>query len=527
MSDALADLERLVSGLTGAEKAELDKLIADELGKAFLPNPGPQTQALLSLADILLYGGQAGGGKSALEVGAFFDGHYSGICFRREGTQLDGLIEFCKTIGDPAHGKFVGGNENVFKRNDGGRLKFAGLNQADDWRKHAGNARDLMVFDEAAEFLREQVMSLLGWLRSTRPGQRCRMILGSNPPRGGDGEWLIEEFAPWLDPLYSGTLGRAKPGGLRWAIIVAGKTEWVEGPGEYTRSGEPYEAMSRTFIPASLSDNPYLSGDGGYRARLQALPEPLRSQLLYGDFLAGREDHEWQVIPTAWVKAANDRWTAAQPKRRAMIALSADVFGGGKDGVAIAKLHEENWFAPIVTADASAFSDPTMIPVETAAMMLRERRDGADLSIDATGGWGSGVRSTLKKDHDIDCAPIVFSAKSEALAKGTNYGFYNLRAEIYWRFREALDPDSGEDIMLPPDPVLTAELTAPRYILKKMLLLIEEKAEIIARVGHSPDRADATVMAWRRRGAAIRAIAAKTKTKTAPRGPSSSSSWMN
>lgn len=509
MSDVLAELERLVSGMGEAEKAKLDVLLAEELSKAFLPNPGPQTAALHSLADILLYGGQAGGGKSALEVGAFFDGHYSGICFRREGTQLDGLIEFCKEIGDPAHGHFVGGSENAFKRSDGGRLKFAGLNQADDWRKHAGNARDLMVFDEAAEFLREQVMSLLGWLRSTRPGQRCRMILGSNPPRGGDGQWIIEEFAPWLDPLFSNP---AVPGELRWAIVVVGKTEWVEATGEYIRDGEKYTALSRTYIPASLNDNPYLR-DTGYRAKLQALPEPLRSQLLKGDFLAGRKDHEWQVIPTAWVTAANERWTNAPAKKRQMIALSADVFGGGKDGVAIARLYEGAWFGQPVTADASAFSDPVMIPVETAAMMLRERRDGADLSVDGTGGWGSGVRSTLKNNHEIDCAAIVFSAASAGKAHGTAYGFKNLRTEMHWRFREALDPDTGDDIALPPDPILTAELTAARYILKGTDYLIESKDEIIARIGRSPDRADSTIMAWHRRRAATKAIAAKAKPK--------------
>ena len=527
MSDALSDLERLVSGLSDGEKAELDKLLAVELEKAFLPNPGPQTQALHSQADILLYGGQAGGGKSALEVGAFFEGHYSGICFRREGTQLDGLIEFCKAIGEPHHGRFVGGSENVFKRNDGGRFKFAGLNQPDDWRKHAGNARDLMVFDEAGEFLKEQVMSLLAWLRSTREGQRCRVILGSNPPRGGDGGWLIEEFEPWLNPIYGGPGGPAKSGELRWSIIIADKTEWVDGPGEYIRNGESVPAMSRTFIPASLADNPYLKGDLGYRARLNALPEPLRSQLLKGDFLAGREDHDWQIIPTAWVLAANERWNKAQTKTRPMLSLAADVFGGGKDGVAIAKLHTDSWFAPIFRADNMAFPDPVMIPAETAMMMIKQRRDEADLSVDATGGWGSGVRMTLKKDHSIDCAGLVFSTKVDAKASCGKLGFYNLRAQLYIQFREALDPESGEDIMLPPDPVLTAELTAGRYTTKRDQYLVEPKEDIISRLGHSPDSADAVVMAWHRRRAAIRAAQRKSAPKPKPiLRPSGSSGWM-
>jgi hypothetical protein len=61
--------------------------------------------------------------------------------------------------------------------------------------------------------------------------------------------------------------------------------------------------MSRTFIPSRVSDNPYLMGTG-YMTQLQSLPEPLRSQMLYGDFKAGVQDDPWQVIPTAWVEAA-------------------------------------------------------------------------------------------------------------------------------------------------------------------------------------------------------------------------------
>jgi len=54
--------------------------------------------------------------------------------------------------------------------------------------------------------------------------------------------------------------------------------------------------------PAEVENVP-----AGYVTTLQGLPEPMRSQLLYGDFSVGREDDAWQVIPTAWIKAAMDR----------------------------------------------------------------------------------------------------------------------------------------------------------------------------------------------------------------------------
>ena len=70
--------------------------------------------------------------------------------------------------------------------------------------------------------------------------------------------------------------------------------------------GVMLQALSCTFIPARLSDNRFLR-DTNYRAQLMALPEPLRSKLLEGDFLAGREDAANQVIP----------WDLSRPRRRA------------------------------------------------------------------------------------------------------------------------------------------------------------------------------------------------------------------
>lgn len=500
MSDlTLEALEAELALLSPADKAAIDATLADELRQPFQPNDGPQTDALLSAADILGYGGQAGGGKSALMIGAALRDHHSGLILRREAVQLDGLIDFCKELGEPNHGHFVGGNENVFKGADGKRLKFAGLNQPDDWRKHAGIARDFYGFDEAAEFLEEQVSSLIGWLRSVRVGQRCRVILASNPPRGGEGEWFIRWFAPWLDPLFPNP---AKPGELRWAIRVAGEMEWVDGPGAYERGGETYQAMSYTFIPSSLDDNPYLK-DTNYRATLQNLPEPLRSQLLYGDFLAGREDHAWQVIPTAWVKLAQERWRNAPDIRRPMIAVSSDIAMGGADNLVTGSLHpmgggKEGWYIPPL--DVVRGVDVTS-PPQVAQHIMRIRRDGADVSVDLTGGWGTGVKSHLEQDHETSVYGFVYSEKSGARTRDGKLGMANVRAELWWLLREALDPQAGEKIALPDDPRLTAELTTPRWQLRGTDILIESKDDIRKRIGGSTDRADVVAMLWARRHA--------------------------
>src|SRR5205814_6502393 len=135
-------------------------------------------------------------------------------------------------------------------------------------------------------------------------------------------------WGPWLDPQHPNP---AEPGELRWFAMVdhgdgRGPTDTEVRNGEsFDWKGEHIFPQSRTFIPASLDDNPYLAR-GTYRARLQGMPEPLRSQLLYGDFSIGLDDDPWQVIPSAWVRAAMDRWRAdGHPKdgRGRSLALSA------------------------------------------------------------------------------------------------------------------------------------------------------------------------------------------------------------
>jgi len=485
----LKSLEAMIATLSAEQRQELVNLAAGELAKPFRPNIGPQLAALESLADLLLYGGQAGGGKSALEVGCAANDHHSSIIFRREATQLDGLIEFSREI-LADHGEFVGGNENRWRLNDGRQIKFAGLKQADDWRKHAGTPRDLICFDEAGEFLREQIFSLIAWNRTTKEGQRCRVILGSNPPRGGDGAWMLEEFAPWLDPYYPNP---AQPGELRWAIIVEGVTEWVDGPGVYERNGEEYEALSRSFIPASLNDNPYLRADAKYRARLQSLAEPLRSQLLHGNFLAGRQDDEWQVIPSEWVKAAQARWTADGHKGLKMTALAVDVAQGGADQSIVAARYG-TWWAPLFAKPGVDTPDGPSI----GAMVFSQRRDGAGVVVDVGGGYGGGAVTFLK---DNGVAVTGFNASNAVTTRTADksFGFKNKRAEAWWRFREALDPgqEGGSPVALPPDPLLFADLIAPQWKpVGKGEIQIEAKDDVKKRLGRSPDRADAVVMSW-------------------------------
>lgn len=513
MGDVLAELQALIGGMSPRQKAELDTLIAAELDAPWLPTPGPQADAYRSKADLLLYGGGAGGGKTDLIVGLALE-HQRTVIFRRAYGELSDIAERFLTVLGTRDGYSASPQPRY--RKDAKLVEFGALEQPGSHLAWRGRAHDLCCFDEGAELSREKVEFVMGWIRSTDPKQRCRAVIASNPPTGGDGEWLIQWFAPWLDPLYPNP---AKPGELRWCFQKDDETVWVDGPGETLVDDEAREHMSRTFIPALLNDNPYLR-ETGYRARINNMQEPLRSQLLKGDFLVGRQDHEWQVIPTAWVNLAEERWKVAEPKRRTMIALSLDAAGGGNDDSALAALHEGPWFAPLEVKKSGEFVNEATISAELATWMLQKRRDNADLSIDCTGGWGGGARSHLMSAHGIEAAKLVYSAGSERRTKDKIFGFRNLRADMWWGFREALDPESGDEVMLPPDPRLKAELTAPRYKIVGTDILIEEKKDIKTRIGSSPDRGDATVGAWHRRKASIK----KPKIKVAQ--PVTGGGWM-
>jgi hypothetical protein len=78
------------------------------------------------------------------------------------------------------------------------------------------------------------------------------------------------------------------------------------------------------------------------------MPAELRSKLLEGDFLAGREDHEWQVIPTEWVVAAQERWKSGTTRGR-MDTIGVDVAQGGADNAALAPFYGVRLIGSIYT----------------------------------------------------------------------------------------------------------------------------------------------------------------------------------
>lgn len=448
--------------------------------KPWRPLPGPQQMAYESAADVIGYGGSAGGGKTDLVVGKAITQHRKVLILRREATQLTGIIDrFTDLIGSRAG---YNGSERIWRLN-GRQIEFGSTPAADDWVKYQGRPHDLLCFDEAANFLESQVRALLGWLRSVDKGQRCQALLAFNPPTTTEGRWIVSFFAPWLDPKHPRP---AQPGELRYFAMVDGKEIEVEDGAPFTHGADIITPMSRTFVPSRVSDNPYLAKTG-YMATLQALPEPLRSQMLYGDFQAGCEDDPWQVIPTAWVEAAQARWV--RPSRLdPMDSVGVDVARGGRDKTIIARRHGMWFDAPLVYPGTATPNGPSV-----AGLTIAARRDEAPIHIDVI-GVGSSPYDFLN-DMGQQVIGVNVSESPTTTDKSGRLRFKNLRSQLWWKMRESLDPVNNTGIVLPPDSRLLADLCAPTWELSGSVIQVASREQIIDRIGRSPDFGSAYVLA--------------------------------
>ena len=452
------------------------------------PLPGPQQMALESEADILFYGGAAGGGKTDLLLGAARYAHTDSIVFRRVFPSLTAIIDRSKAIytqaGDGTEDDFNTGHSR-WRFKDGRSVRFGSVQYDKDVTDHQGQPHDLYGFDEITEFTEAQFRFITGWNRTTKPGQRCRVICTGNPPTDADGEWVLKFWGAWLDDTHPNP---AAPGELRWYTTVAGEDKECPNGDPVEIAGEWVKPLSRTFIPAKVQDNPYMMASG-YMSRLQALPEPLRSKMLYGDFKAGREDGAYQVIPSAWVDAAVERWKRTPRPNYPMTSIGVDVARGGKDKTCLAK-RWSNWYDKIIKVPGKDTPDGQSV----AGLAMLHIKDAAEVVVDVI-GVGSSAYDFLSENGRIRVTAFNASNKDSGTDKSGQLTFVNRRAGAYWRFRESLDPANGEDVCLPPDPELKSDLCAPTWKPTKSGIQIESKEDIATRIHRSTDTGDSVVIA--------------------------------
>lgn len=243
-----------------------------------------QAEYVRCSANIVVFGGSAGGGKSRvlLYQPIAKDRHkvkgFNATIFRRESKQVTspgGLWDEASDIYPYFNATpHVGSLEYRFPR-FGSKIAFRHLEHEQDKHKYQGSQICMLGFDELPHFTQGQFWYMLSRNRSTC-GIPPYVRATCNPDPG----WVRDLLAPWVADDYDGE--RAASGETRWFIRVGGDIKWVD-------PGTPF-AKSLAFIRSSVYDNPaLLQRDPGYIATLMSLPEVERARLLDGDWNIRRE----------------------------------------------------------------------------------------------------------------------------------------------------------------------------------------------------------------------------------------------
>jgi predicted phage terminase large subunit-like protein len=261
------------------------------------PQEGPQEKFLATPADIAIYGGAAGGGKSyglLLEpLRHIGNPKFGAVIFRRQMTDVlkeGGLWD----VSGELYGS-LGAKSNQQQHNytfvSGARIGFGHLEHEKtkyDWQ---GAQIALLLFDELTHFTKTQFFYMLSRNRSTS-GVKPYVRGTTNPDADS---WVAEFIAWWIDQI-TGLPITNRSGVLRYFVRRGEDFLWDDSPEDLILNNPKadislQEVKSVTFIASSIHDNKILlEKDPGYLGNLKAQNLVDRERLLGGN---------WKIRPSA------------------------------------------------------------------------------------------------------------------------------------------------------------------------------------------------------------------------------------
>ena len=264
-----------------------------------IPRPQPKQELFLkSSADVCIYGGAAGGGKtwSLLADPLYYKDvkGFGAVQFRRtiaEITLEGGLWDESSKL-YPDFGAVPNLSSHVWTFPSGAKITFSGIQYEQDLDKWRGAQIAGIYFDQLETFERRQFFYMLTRNRSTC-GVKPYIRATCNP----EPCWLADFLSWWIAGDGYADLSRA--GVIRWFVVVSDTVYWADKKQELIdQFPEIPDLMPKscTFIPATIYDNKILLKENpSYLSNLQAQSMVDRERLL-GDAERGGN---WKIKPEA------------------------------------------------------------------------------------------------------------------------------------------------------------------------------------------------------------------------------------
>lgn len=361
-----------------------------------------------------------------------------------------------------------------------------------DWKK-IGRA----PYDERGE--------LLSLSLKLKTGEAFAMV--SNNPELIEGAhadellYIFDESKSIPDETWDAAEGAFTTGNVKWLAMStpgdpAGRFYNIQKRKEGTEDWHVIYVTKDDCIQAGAMKADWAES----RRRLWGESSPVYQNRVLGEFAEGAANG---IIPLAWIEASNERWLAWQeagfPGR--VTSVGADIGGGeeGGDKSTIATIYDGVKVRELRVQDISDPNTATMALVGLISGVLeaagRKQRQPANQILAVLDSVGVGLGALHRmRELGYNARGFVASKGTELRDKSGEFGFENWRSAAWWILREILDPDSGIGACLPPDDVLTGELTAPVTVpTSNDKIKVIAKEVLRSKLHRSTDYADAVL----------------------------------